>query len=90
MIRGPQTWRTVPEEPTEEMWGGLARQMIMWARMGSEATGRNLHAMLKSLGMDRPNWLLQEIPDTDRVPSKGTVAACIYKAMLAVAPKPPE
>lgn len=82
-------WRTVPEEPTEDMWGGLARNLVMWARMGNGSTGTNLHGMLKGVGIEVPGWLFKEIPNTDHVPPKGTVAVCIYKAMLAAAPKPP-
>ena len=88
MVRGSETWKTVPEEPTEAMWGGLARDMVMWTRFTSH-TGADLHKHLRSIGTPIPLWLQQEIPDTDRVPAKGTVAACIYKAMIEVAPPPP-
>ncbi len=72
----------VPVEPTEEMWGGIARQMIMWLRMPNP-TGHELHLHLKRAWHEpMPEWLAKEIPDTDHVPPKGTVAACIFKAMI--------
>lgn len=80
-------WRWVPEEPTDAMWGGLARDIVFWDRYGKH-NGSELHAHLKSLGREMPDWLAKEIPDTDQVPPKGTVAACIYKAMLQAAPTP--
>ena len=77
----------VPKEPTEAQWGGLARDLVMWCRF-DKPTGAALHTQLKMLGKEIPDWLAREIPNTDTVPPKGTVAACIYKAMLATAPEP--
>lgn len=89
MIEAPGAgWKVVPEEPTEAMWGGLARQIVFWVRMGDQR-GSALHLHLKRSWHDVvPEWLAKEIPDADQVPPKGTVAACIYKAMLAEAPSP--
>lgn len=77
----------VPVEPTEEMWSGLARDIVMWRDL-SIPTGDQLHLHLRRSGTEIPEWLAHEIPDTRAVPSKGTVAVCIYKAMLAAAPSP--
>lgn len=77
----PKGYCIVPAEPTEPMWGHLARDIVFWNRYGKH-NGTELHAHLKSLGRETPEWLAKEIPDTDQVPPKGTVAACIYKAML--------
>ncbi len=78
-----------PREPTEAMWGGLARDIIMWTRFPHQS-GSALHAHLRNCSAAPvPAWLLAEIPDTDAVPPKGTVAACIYKAMLAAIQEPP-
>jgi hypothetical protein len=74
----------VPMEPTEPMWSELARDIVMWDRFPRH-TGADLHAHLRSLGRTIPDWLAKEIPDTDQVPPKGTVAACIYKAMIEAA-----
>lgn len=77
----PDGFVLVPIEPTEEQWGGLARDIVMWWSF-DRPTGSALFKHLSSLGRDIPNWLHQEIKDVDHVPPKGTVAAVIYKAML--------
>jgi hypothetical protein len=83
----PPGYQLVPTEPSEAMWGGLARRLVFWCRL-SRPTGSELYAFLRCAGEAIPDWLVQEIPDTDHVPPKGTVAACIYKAMLAEGKKP--
>lgn len=76
----------VPKEPTEAMWGNLARDIVMWTRFTGIPTGEGLHKHLRSIRPDPiPEWLTKEIPDTNQTPPKGTVAACIYKAMLEAA-----
>lgn len=78
----PTGYAIVPLEPTEAMWGGLARDIVMWAKWPPH-TGASLHQHLRSLRPHpTPEWLLKEIPDTDHTPPKGTIAACIYKAMI--------
>lgn len=76
--------QTVPVEPTEAQWGGLARDIVFWLYM-TEAPhyGCKLHAFLRDMGSPIPDWLTKEIPDIKHTPSKGSVAICIYKAMLA-------
>lgn len=81
---------TPPFEPTEEMWGGLARQIVLWDRF-NDRSGYTLHRNLKATGHEVPEWLAKEIPATTQVPPKGTVAACIWKAMyLAHKPAAPK
>lgn len=80
-------WKTVPCEPTEAMWGGLARAIVMWTHF-RDHSGNALYDHLRMSGIEVPTWLLREIPHTTHVPPKGTVAACIYKAMLDAAPIP--
>jgi hypothetical protein len=79
----------IRQEPTEAMWGGLARDLVMWDRGMPNQYGSTLYKHLRSSGRDIPAWLLAEIPDIDHTPPKGTVAACIYKAMIAAAPSAP-
>lgn len=89
----PEGWKLVPVEPTEEMWGGLARQIVFWLRTATDPTqlsGAELHKWLRRTGYETPDWLNKEIPNANRVPEKGTIAACIYKAMLSAAPQPPQ
>ena len=80
----PEGYVLVPVEPTEEMWGELARDIIMWMQMTpAPHYGSKLHTHLTRLGKEIPDWLAKEIPNIDHTPSKGTIATCIYKAMLA-------
>jgi len=77
----------VPHVPTEIMWGGLARQIILWMDMHPK-TPRALFDHLRRSGHDVPQWLRDEpeMQNLDHVPSKGTRAVLIYRAMLAAAP----
>ncbi len=72
---------TVPIVPTEAMWSGLARDIVMWRDMG-QPTGANLYRHLHCLGRDVPVWLRDTIPDIEHVPSKGSVAVAIWRAMV--------
>lgn len=92
VMEGPaaeEGWKLVPLKPTADMWGELARDIVMWARMGSLATERELLRHLKSIGREIPQWLSNEIRDVDRVPPKGTVSAIIWKAMWYAVPTKP-
>lgn len=82
---GKEGWVMVPKEPTEAMWGGLARDLIAWDRGLPNQYGSTLHKHLRARGREIPDWLLAEIPDINHTPPKGTVAVCIYRAMLAAA-----
>jgi len=70
------------------MWGGLARQIMMWLDFGDKRTPRSLFRHLEMSGMPIPQWLRDEpeMQALDHVPSKGTRCAIIYKAMLEAAP----
>lgn len=71
-----------PIMPDEEMWGGLARDLVFWMQITPGAwTGTSLHKCLKRKGTPIPEWLAKEIPDADSSPSKGTIVSCIYLAM---------
>lgn len=73
-------------EPTEEQWGGLARHIIMWMDMQPK-TPRALFTHLERSGVDVPQWLRDEpeMQALDHVPSKGTRAAIVYRAMIDAA-----
>jgi hypothetical protein len=79
----------VPIVPSEDQWGGLARDIVMWLDMceGMRKTPRNLFRHLEDLGRDVPQWLRDEpeMKNLDHVPSKGTRAAIIYRAMVEAA-----
>jgi hypothetical protein len=67
-------------EPEEDSWVGLARQIVLWCDLATP-TGSALYTHLSRTGREAPAWLKREIPDDGHVPSKGTVAVCIFKAM---------
>ena len=85
-------WKLVPIEPTETQFGGIARDIIQWLRFTESKNqhSESLVKWLKDMGNEIPDWLYKEseINHLSRhVISKGTIAAIIYKAMLAAAPK---
>ena len=82
-------WKLVPVEPTGEQWGGLARDIIFWLRSDSHQTPESLIEFLRNMGNEIPAWLTDEpeMKNVKHVISKGTLAAIIYKAMLAAAPE---
>ena len=85
-------WVLVPIEPTEDQWGGLARDILMAFDMGSKTPAKLLDH-LEKVGREIPQWLRDEgeMKYVDHVISKGTRAVIIYRAMLAAAlPHPPQ
>ena len=88
----PEGFKVVPVEPTTEQYGGLARDIIQWMRFtpSSDQHSQSLIEWLKNMGNEIPSWLMgeNEINHLSKhVLSKGTMAAIIYKAMLAAAPE---
>ena len=84
--------KVVPVEPTTEQFGGMARDVIQWMRFTESKNqhSESLVKWLKDMGNEIPEWLYSE-PEINHlskhVISKGTIAAIIYKAMLAAAPE---
>ena len=88
----PEGFKVVPVEPTTEQFGGMARDVIQWMRFtpSSDQHSQSLIEWLKNMGNEIPSWLMgeNEINHLSKhVLSKGTIAAIIYKAMLAAAPE---
>ena len=85
-------WKLVPVEPTVDQFGGMARDIIQWMRFtdSKDQHSESLVKWLKDMGNEIPDWLYSE-PEVNHlskhVISKGTIAAIIYKAMLAAAPE---
>ena len=85
-------FKVVPVEPTAEQFGGLAIDVIQWMRFTESKNqhSESLVRWLKDMGNEIPAWLYSE-PEINHlsrhVISKGTIAAIIYKAMLAAAPE---
>lgn len=73
----------LPQEPTEAMWDGLARQIIFWMDMHPK-TPRALFNHLKSSGYEIPTWLRDEFKNhsLDHTPPKGTRVVMVYRAMI--------
>ena len=87
---GEAVGKVVPLEPTEEMWAYLARDIVFWLyTCQAPHYGSKLHEFLNNCGTTIPEWLTKEIPNTESTPAKGTVAVCIYKAMIAAAAPQP-
>jgi len=74
----------VPAIPSEAMWGGLARDIVMWTRF-ARPTCASLLDHLRSVGRDIPEWLAAECRHQDVVPPKGSVAVWVYRAMIEAA-----
>jgi hypothetical protein len=74
----------VPWEPTQAMWGGLARDIMMWLSFSDRPTPQSLLNHLRRAGREIPAWLLEEdeMKALDHSMSKGTRVTIIYKAML--------
>lgn len=74
---------SAPFDPTEEQWGGLARQLILAYQLNFiEST--SLIRFLNMTGCRIPDWLANdvEVATSKGVLSKGTRAVLVYKAML--------
>lgn len=80
----PDGFALVPVEPTEEQWGGLARDIMLAFDMNAKSPALLIN-VLTNLGHEIPQWLRDEIkdPESTYVLSKGTRAVIIYRAMLA-------
>jgi len=86
----PEGLKVVPAEPNQAQFGGMARDVIQWMRFTESKNqhSESLVKWLKDMGNEIPEWLYSE-PEINHlskhVISKGTIAAIIYKAMLAAA-----
>lgn len=72
------------QEPSEAVWDGLPRDLIMWMDMESK-TPRGLFRHLKLCRGHVPEWLTKEpeMGNLDHVVSKGSRAVLVWKAMLS-------
>lgn len=85
----PEEFTLVPVEPTEEQWGGLARDIMQSFLMADGRTPRALLAFLESIGREIPQWLRDEpeMRSLDHTLTKGTRCVMIYRAMVEAAPR---
>lgn len=79
----------VPKQPTEEQYGGLARDLVRYLQMCKRWSPLTLTTHLKQFGIDMPEWLKEEVPnpESDHHFAKGDIVALIYKAALYGAPQ---
>lgn len=79
----PEGYMIVPIEPTEEMWGGLARDIIHALDFNCKTPAKMVE-FLTNCGVKIPEFFgdESELKNQDHVISKGTRAVLIYKAML--------
>lgn len=71
-------------EPSEAMWGGLARDIVFWLDTTDKRTPRSLFKFLGNVGREVPEWIKthMEMANLDHAISKGTRATIIFLAML--------
>lgn len=86
--RLPDGWVMVPREPTEAQWSGLARDVVLWMQAYQRHDSDSLLKHLDRSGTEIPAWLRKEADTGSHSLPKGSIAAIIYKAMLAAAPAP--
>lgn len=84
----PDGYALVPIDPTEEQWGGLARDIMMAFDLGGKSPA-SLLANMRLRWEELPEWMRKELhdPESTAVLSKGTRAVLIYRAMLAASPQ---
>lgn len=71
------------EAPSEAVWGGLPRAIIMWMDMEPK-TPDALFKHLERSGHEIPQWLRDEpeMKALNHTPSKGTRAVLVLKAFM--------
>ena len=82
-------YKLVPVEPTEEMWGGLARHLVKYMQSHDRYCPKTLGKYInRFIGFKNiPDWLNKEIPDweSDHAFATADLGVFIYKAMLEAA-----
>ena len=79
----------VPCNPTEEMWGGLARHLVKYMQSHDRYCPKTLGKYInRFIGFKNiPDWLNKEIPDweSDHAFATADLPVFIYKAMIEAA-----
>jgi len=79
----------VPVEPTEEMWGGLARHLVKYMQSHDRYCPKTLGKYInRFIGFKNiPDWLNKEIPDweSDHAFATADLGVFIYKSMIEAA-----
>lgn len=89
--RVPEGYVVVPCNPTEEMWGGLARHLVKYMQSHDRYCPKTLGKYInRFIGFKNiPDWLNKEIPDweSDHAFATADLGVFIYKAMIEAAEK---
>lgn len=82
-------YKFVPCNPTEEMWGGLARHLVKYMQSHDRYCPKTLGKYInRFIGFKNiPDWLNKEIPDweSDHAFATADLGVFIYKAMIEAA-----
>ena len=89
--RVPEGYVVVPCNPTEEMWGGLARHLVKYMQSHDRYCPKTLGKYInRFIGFKNiPDWLNKEIPDweSDHAFATADLGVFIYKAMIEAVEK---
>ena len=82
-------YKLVPCNPTEEMWGGLARHLVKYMQSHDRYCPKTLGKYInRFIGFKNiPDWLNKEIPDweSDHAFATADLGVFIYKSMIEAA-----
>ena len=83
-------YKLVPCNPTEEMWGGLARHLVKYMQSHDRYCPKTLGKYIsRFIGFKNiPDWLNKEVPDweSDHAFATADLGVFIYKTMIGAAP----
>ena len=89
--RVPEGYKLVPYNPTEEMWGGLARHLVKYMQSHDRYCPKTLGKYInRFIGFENiPDWLNKEIPDweSDHAFATADLGVFIYKSMIEAVEK---
>ncbi len=77
-------YKLVPSEPTIEMWGGLARNLVKYMQMHDRYCPKTLKKYFDRFIGEPPEWLSKEVGnwESDSAFATADLGVFIYKAML--------
>lgn len=82
-------YKLVPCNPTEEMWGGLARHLIKYMQSHDRYCPKTLGKYIsRFIGFKNiPDWMNKEVPnwESDHAFATADLGVFIYKAMIGAA-----
>ena len=78
-----ESYKLVPCNPTEEMWGGTARQLVKYMQMKDRYCPASLKKHFDRFIGEIPDWLNEEVQDwtSEHAFATADLGVFIYKAM---------